>query len=78
MLQFVQIVVLQEQYTVIRANGDMMQIMDFLDCIVIWMGKSHIYCAKAIVFGRLLMMDCPKISLRHCLLGPFFCGQPRS
>ena len=29
---------------------------------VFWMEKNHTYCAKTIVFGRLLMMDCPKHS----------------
>ena len=31
----------------------------FHNCIqvVYWMGKSHIYCAKTIVFGKLIMID---------------------
>ena len=28
-------------------------------------------CAKTIVFGRLLMIDCSKCALMHCLLGLF-------
>ena len=43
----------------------------FPSCVVFWMEKSHIYCANTIVFGRLLKMDCPKHSLKHCLMGLF-------
>ena len=51
------------------ANRDVIQIMGFTICIVFWLGRSHMYCPETIVFGRLLMMDCPKHSLDHCLMG---------
>ena len=34
------------------------------NCIVFWIGILHMYCAKTIVFGRMLMIDCPKLSLQ--------------
>ena len=51
------------------ANLDEMQTVDFLTALLLD-GKSHIYCATT-VFGRLLMIDCPKHSLEHCLIGLF-------
>ena len=51
------------------ANLDEMQTVDFLTALLFgW--KSHIYCAIT-VFGRFLMIDCPKHSLEHCLTGLF-------
>ena len=48
-------------------NLDQMQTVDFLTALLFgW--KSHIYCATTL-FGRFLMMDCPKHSLEHCLIG---------
>ena len=35
------------------------------------MGKSHMCCAKTVVLGRLLMMDCPKHSLEYFVTGCF-------
>ena len=39
----------------------------FHNCIqvVYWMGKSHIYCAKTIVFGKLIMIDYLKKTHLH-------------
>ena len=51
------------------ANLDEMQTVDFLTTLLFgW--KSHIYCATS-VFGRFLIMDCPKHLLEHCLIGLF-------
>ena len=54
---------------IMGANLDEMQTVDFLTALLFgW--KSHIYCVTT-VFGRFLMMDCPKHSLEHCLIGLF-------
>ena len=51
------------------ANLDEMQTLDFLTALLFgW--KSHIYSATT-VFGRFLMMDCPKHSLEHSLFRLF-------
>ena len=58
-------------YSLTGANRDVMQTVDFLVALCFGWEKSPMYCAKTIVFRRLLMMDCPKHLLEQCLMGLF-------
>ena len=53
------------------ANRDVGQAMDFLIALFFGRKKIPMYCAQTIVFGVLLMMDCPKHSLEYYLTGLF-------
>ena len=50
----------------VGTNCDVIPRMDFLYCTVSWMRyKATCTAQKTIAIGRLLMMDCPKHSLKH-------------
>ena len=53
---------------VLRSDGCKLSCMQtgFPNCIVFLVGKSHILCAKTIVFGRFFRVDCPKHLLQVC------------
>ena len=46
-------------------NRDVIQTMDFLIALILDGKKSHELCKKQSVWKLLLMMECPRHSLKH-------------
>ena len=70
-LQMLIFVLMNTTHKLAGANRDVIQTMDFLIALFSGWKKMNMYCAKTIMFGKLLMVNCPKHSLEHCLMGVF-------